>query len=137
MKSMATSLPTNLSTEEEQDLSDTLKELKEVHRALLLQAIQTQRLRNIIKHLERRVASFHCTAVVSGRTTGFIIGEWVQITNSLRDEFGTVGSVVKISVNNSFIYIKSYSTGAIFKRSPRHLRRLPSQEALQLIFPNP
>ena len=134
---MATSLSTNLSTEGEQDVADTLTELKEVHRALLLQAIKTQRLRNIVKHLERRLALFHCIAVVSGHTTGFIIGEWVQNTNSLRDKFGTVGRVVKISVNNSFIYSKSYSTGATFKRSPRHLRRLPSQEALQLIFPNP
>ena len=134
---MVTSPPTTLSTEDEQDVVDTLTELKEVNRALLLQAIKTQRLRNIVKHLERRLASCNCTSVVSGHTTGYVIGEWVQITNSLRDEFGTVGRMVKISVNNSFIYIKGYSTGDTFKRSPRHLRRLPSREALQLIYPNP
>ena len=134
---MAPSFPTNLSIEDEQDLVDTITELKGAHRALLLQAIRTQRLRDIVTHLEQRLASFHCTAVVSGLTTDFVIGEWVQITNSLRDEFGTVGRVVKISVNKSFIYIQSYSTGATLKRSPRHLRRLPAQEVIQLIFPTP
>ena len=134
---MAPSLPTNLSTEEEQELEDTISELEGAHRALLLQAIRTQRLRNIVTHLEQRLATFPCTAVVSGLTTEFVIGEWVQITNFLRDEFGTVGRVVKISINKSFIYIQSYSTGATLKRSPRHLRWLPSHEALQLIYPTP
>ena len=87
---MVTSPSTTLSTEEEQDVVDTLTELKEVNSALLLQEIKTQRLRNIVQHLERRLTSCNCTAVVSGHTTGYVIGEWVQITNSLRDEFGTV-----------------------------------------------
>ena len=131
---MVPSLPANLSTQDEQELADTVTELNGLHRAMLLQSIKTQRLRNLVSHLERKFAWFHCTLFVSEQTTGLVIGEWVQITNSIRDEFRTVRRVEKISVNNTFIYIKGFSTGTTFKRSPRHLHRLPSQDAIQLIF---
>ena len=134
---MALSFPEMLSTQDEQELADTVTTLNQLHRALLLQSITTQRLRDQIAQCDRKLAWFHCIPIVSTNITVLVIREWVQINNLLRDEFGTVGRVVKISDNNKFIYIKGFSAGATFKRSPRHLRRLTMQDVTQLSTPLP
>lgn len=136
-KSIAPSFPEILLTQDEQELADRIRKINRLHLDMLLQPITTQLLRDQIAKCERKLVCFHCVHTVSANTTGLVIGKWVQITNLLRDEFGTVDRVEKISDNNKFIYIKDFLTGATFKRLPCHLRRLSMQDVTQLNTPLP
>ena len=99
------------------------KELKRFKQVSIKNTLMTIRINEAIATCIRKFNSaIHPPNPLTSIPRWFLIGDWVQITNQLRDEYGTLRKVIKISKKLTFVYIKCVQTGDTFKRAPVNLQ---------------
>ena len=91
------------------------KEIKRLRQAHILHSLKTLRIHQTIAGCGNKNDLSLYVPDIQSHFILFLVGDWVQIPNTLRDEFETLGKIIKISQKFTFIYIKGVKTGTTFK----------------------
>ena len=88
------------------------KELKSLRQVYLKNNLTTIRINVAITTYIRKIDPvIYPPNLPTSMPWWFLMCDWVQITNQLRDEYVTLCKVIKISKNFSFVYIKGVPIG--------------------------